>query len=192
MANSAFTPLGTNGVTSVTNSDGSLTISPTSGGVVASAASKIPKVLFCSGVAASITGTTTETVLATYTLPANTLPANGVLRITTLWSSINNGNIKTAKIRFNGISGSVLFTGVMTSRGVGQMITYIYANNSTSAQKWLGGTTFSDSAYGALNATMPTSSVNTTSNVDIVFTGQLTNSADTISIESIFIELIQP
>jgi hypothetical protein len=143
-----------------------------------------------SGTAANLTGTTSETILATYTMPANKMPANGILRITSFWSCNSSVNTHNAKVRFGGISGTVYSSDTMASRLTGQGITHIRANNSTSSQKSFSGSLFSNSSFTTSSNVAITSSVDTTSAVDIVFTGQLANSADNMSLEGYSIELL--
>src|SRR5688500_6060251 len=66
-----------------------------------------PYVLAQSAVAASHTGNTTETTLATVTVPANAIGANGRLRVTSLWSHTNSANSKTLRVRFGGAAGTI-------------------------------------------------------------------------------------
>lgn len=167
------------------NGTGSVTIDASGGG------SSGVSLLSQTNTAASLTGTTTETTLATYTLPANTLGANGMLRITAFWSATNNANAKNPRVRFGGTSGTAYnpsqnFGGRLT----GQSITHIRANNSTSIQKAYTGAAFGAAAYDSGAVAQITSAVNTTSNVDIVFSGQLANSADTLVLEGYSIELL--
>ena len=143
-----------------------------------------------SGTAASLTGTTTETTLATYTMPANTLKANGILRITSAWSCNSSANIHRARVRFGGTGGTVYSQDAMASRLSGQGITFIRANNSVSAQKAFSGSLFSNSSYTTGSGALTTSTVDTTSNVDIVLSGELANSGDTLTLEGYTIELL--
>ena len=78
-----------------------------------------------------------------------------------------------------------------TARISAQNQLMIYANNSTSAQKGRGENA-DFTCYGFTTVAQQTSSVDTTSNVDIVFSGHLVNSADTVTLEAYIIELITP
>lgn len=144
-----------------------------------------------SGTAASATGTTTETTLATYTMPANTLNANGVLRIVSFWTCNSSANSHTARVRFGGTGGTVYSNDTLTSRLSGQGITFIRANNATNAQKAFVGSLFGNSGYFSSSTAITTSAVDTTANVNIVISGQLANSADTLTLEGYTIELLQ-
>src|SRR5213079_2421852 len=56
---------------------------------------KAAGVLAQSAVAASVTGTLTETVLATIAIPAGAMGVNGAIRVTALWSYTNSADTKT-------------------------------------------------------------------------------------------------
>jgi hypothetical protein len=144
-----------------------------------------------SNAAISLTGTTTETTLATYTLPANTLGANGILRITSFWSCNNTANNHTARVRFGGTLGTVYLTDNLNSRLNGQGITHIRANNATNSQKAFAGNNFVGSSFTSGTVAVTTSSVDTTSNVDVVISGQLANSGDNMTLEGYTIELLK-
>ncbi len=136
--------------------------------------------------AVSHTGSTAETTLGTYTLPANTLPTNGVLRITSEWSGLG-GTSGTRRVRWDGTSGTIYGTqAANTASARGE--TYIVADNATNAQK--AALNAMTAPFG--NGTKVTSAVDTTNNVDIVFSIHLTNGADTGRLESYTIELIEP
>lgn len=147
-------------------------------------------VLAQSNVQVSHTGDTAETTLVDYTLPANTLPANGTLRITSTWTRNSGGTgTVTRRIRFSTISGTIYDTGTQTTAqtGIASDLNIIYANNATNSQQSptsIGTTPFANTL------TQVTSSVDTTSATHIVFTGQCANSGDTISLNSYMIELL--
>jgi hypothetical protein len=61
-------------------------------------------VLAASSVAASFTGSTTETTITTVTIPANLVTANAALEIETLWSFTSNANNKTPIIKIGSIA----------------------------------------------------------------------------------------
>lgn len=187
-----------------TTVDVSAATAPTSGQVLTatsgtaatwqtSSATQNPKTLACSNTAVSHTGDTAETTLVDYTLPANTLPANGTLRITMLWSR-NSGGTSTVqpRVRFSTISGTRFetFSAQSTTNLTFQTVMYIYANNATNAQKAWGGNT--NLPYQVSTSGLIIGAVDTTSATHLVFTGQCVNSGDTISLESYTIELLQP
>lgn len=55
-----------------------------------------------SGTPATVTGTTAETTLATVTIPAGVLGANGRVIVSALWSLSSSINLRTPRVRFGG------------------------------------------------------------------------------------------
>lgn len=67
--------------------------------------------------AAVSNGTTVETDLLTYTLPAGALSANGMgVRITTWGTMANNGNTKTVRVYFGATAVTTLATAVAANQ----------------------------------------------------------------------------
>lgn len=172
-------------ITLTDNGSGNVTIAASGGG-----GSSGVSLLAHSGNATTVTGTTTETTLVTYTLPANTLKTNGILRIITLWSCNSSANAHTARVRFGGTGGVIYSQDALTSRQSGQGITFIRASNATFAQKAFTGSLFSNSSFASSASTLTTSTENTTANVDIIISGQLANTADNLTLEGYTIELL--
>lgn len=144
------------------------------------------KVLAQSGVAVSHTGNTNETVLATVAMPGGTLGANGVLRITTLWTVTNSADNKTFRVRLGGVSGAqVLSVGVTTVATAIIQRTVWNRNSEASQVSWAAGTANSFLIAGAANFT---SMVNTANAQDIVISGQLATGTDTVTLEGYLIE----
>lgn len=145
-------------------------------------------VLGKSGVAVSHTGNTSETTLATVTIPANAMGLNGVLRISSVWrAGANNGNAKTPRIRLNGIAGTTYFTTALASSLSARDMSRTIANRGA-ANSQIGGA--SGSAVGASTTAVTTSAIDTTAAVDLVFTGQLADGSDTIALDSYLVELV--
>lgn len=162
---------------------------PNGAPVAGSAGSGSVGLLAKSGTASSITGTLTETPLATITIPANALGANGQLRINAYWTTTNSVNNKTLRVRLGagGIGGSADFTGVMTTVGNVWSATLITNANATNSQFAL-----SEAARGSdglvttgFNAT---SAIDMTASQSLVITGQLANTGETITLNSYSVE----
>lgn len=140
------------------------------------------------------TGTTAETVLATVTIPGGYLGANGVIRITSVWSATDNANTKTARIKFGasgeGTSGVEFYTLDMATKATLRQQTQIMNNGSASAQI-AGPKALSESGFGLSDGLIVTDTTDTASDVDVIFTAQLANSADTISLEAYTIEILK-
>jgi hypothetical protein len=148
----------------------------------------VPYVLAQSAVAASVTGTTTETTLATITIPANALGANGRVRVTTVWSRNASGTgSNTPRVRFSGASGTIYHNAALSTANLGMKAQAEIANRGATNSQVGGpsGTPFGAAALGPV-----TSAVDTTASTTVVLTGQLANTGDTLTLESYLVELI--
>lgn len=146
------------------------------------------RVLGQSGSAVLVTGTTSETVLATVTIPANAIGANGQLHIHTHRQFNNDASGKTSRIRFSGISGTAYrATADASTAGISD---YIVISNAGSTSSQVGGQASTGNGLGV--GTITTSSVDTTAATTLVITGQLTDTADTITLMSYRVVLTRP
>ena len=147
------------------------------------------RILAASAVAASHTGSTTETALATITVPANAMGPNGVLRITTHWSYTNSANTKTLSVRFGGVSGTQYLANNVSTSATSRDQRHIHNVNTANSQK--GGMVGAVSVGGwGSNANVPvTSTLDTTTAKDIVISGLLANAGDTVTLESYLVEI---
>lgn len=140
-----------------------------------------------SAVAASAPADTNENIVATITIPANTLLANGCLRWRALLSENNNANNKTWNVRLGGIGGTVYFTrnGLNTT---GMTVDgFICNRNSASSQ--IGSLTSGMTHTGTVFTGAPvTSSVNTASSTTLVITATKATAGDTMTVESYLVE----
>lgn len=137
-----------------------------------------------SAVAASITGTLTETTLGTVTVPAGLMGTSGALRITTLWTFTNSANTKTLKVKFgSGVPMNFAFT---TTAG-SQAVTIVRNRGAANSQVGFNNATlpFSNTTGAAY-----TSSIDTSASVDITFTATLANTGETITLESYTVEYL--
>lgn len=145
------------------------------------------RVLAASGVAAAVTGTTSETALATITVPAGAMGANGVLRITTQWTTTNSANTKTLRTRFGGMSGTAFQSTGATASATFRHQVEIHNRNNVSAQVGMSPS----ASWGGSGGSATTGAINTASAQSIVLSGQLSNSGETITLESYLIELLE-
>jgi hypothetical protein len=133
-----------------------------------------------------VTGVTSETVLATITVPAGVMGPNGVLRITTQWSVTNSANAKTLRVRLGGASGTAFqSTGISTSATFRHQVEI---HNRNSAQSQVGMSP--SAAWGGSGGAVVAGAVDMTSTQSIVLSGQLGNSGETITLESYLVELL--
>ena len=147
--------------------------------------------LAASAVAASVTGTTTETALATITLPGGAMGANGILRVTSIFSYTNSANNKNIRMRLggSGLSGTQL-QNVTVSSTSGIMLQRVMQNRNAQNSQVLGASA-TNTSYGTFGAAPITSGVDTSSDQPIVLSGQLSNSGETLTLESYVIEVQQ-
>lgn len=145
------------------------------------------RILGKSAVASSVTGTTTETTLATINVPAGAMGPNGQLRVTALWSMTNNANSKTARARL-GAGGPQLFTSIVPSLASQRIIRELGNRNSQTSQVSYGaGITAST---GTSTTAVSTFTVDTSAAFDLVLTGTLTNTGDTMTLEQYIVEVV--
>ncbi len=148
-------------------------------------------ILAASAAPVSVTGTASETALATITIPAGAMGVNGAVRIWTQWSYTNSGNAKTLRTRFGGIGGtqymSVAPTTTASMRDVPRII-----QNRGAANSQVGGVISATAGFAPTTGAPVTSAIDTTLAADIVLTGTLANTGETITLESYLVELIVP
>src|SRR5712664_2587326 len=93
------------------------------------------QILCKSAVAVSAPADTNEDTLATCTVPANAMGANGVLRIRTRWSATNNANNKIVRSRFSGGAGTTFGAITLSGWGYQQLEVTISNRNATNSQE---------------------------------------------------------
>lgn len=167
-----FTDIGPNGSSWISNGE---FWSPVNGEVV----------LAASGLISSVTGTTSETSLAAYTIPAGLMSRIGQFDLVVLTSNTNNANTKTFRIRLADvglINGVAYYTAGVSSVTHMQVWCSIRANNSLNAQKGFGATGVTIAGIGIANAGLIAGTRNMNQACNITLTGQLANSSDTASL----------
>ena len=137
-----------------------------------------------SGAAVALTGSTSETTLATIAIPANSMGANGRLRITTFWSTSGVAGTKTARVRFGGTA--FVAAGVTTTYW--QNMAIIRNANNVAVQKSFA--TISTSSFDLANGTAGSGAINTAAAQNITLTGQLSNAGDTLTLEAYEVEIL--
>lgn len=147
------------------------------------------QMLAMTGASNSVTGTVNETTLATYTVPANTVGANDALLIIPIWTYTNSANNKIMKIYLGGLSGTLYLNTTFTTSALFQHIIMIRAANATNSQK--GFNNGSQSGIGSSTGSIATSARDMTVAQDIVFTGTLANTGETIALQGYMIALLR-
>ena len=146
------------------------------------------KPLCASGAAVSAPADTSEDILATCTVPANTLGANGSLRVWTLFSTTNSANAKNVRVRYSGAAGTQFLVVTMTTSTTLQHMALITNRGATNSQVgYANGQPFSTSTTA-----VATSAVDTTAATDVVVTCQKASAGETCTLERYVVELIVP
>lgn len=138
--------------------------------------------LAASAAGASVTGTASETALATVTIPGGAMGLNGGVFVMSSWTVTNSANNKTLRVRFGGASGTAHMQQAVTAVASVSDARRIRNRNATNSQ--VSSFSISASGFGTSSGALATSSVDTTQAVDIVFTGGLANTGETITLES--------
>lgn len=132
----------------------------------------------------SLTGSTSVVTLATITIPAGLLGANGKLKIYPLWSTTNNSNVKTLRANIGG-----LLCTTMTSQSVpnNSGLVIIRNINSEAVQKCSSGLV---AGIGSSLGSIASPTVDTSAATTITITGQLAVGTDTLTLEDLFVEVV--
>lgn len=140
-----------------------------------------------SGTSSSHTGDTAEATLATISIPANTLGANGSLKINAIWSFTNSANGKTFRWRLGGLSGTVIAsTTATTIASVWSSILMISANATNAQNIYLEQARGTDQL---VSGSIVTTAVDMTATQSLVITGQLALGTETITLLGYTVEV---
>jgi len=147
-------------------------------------AANVPYVVAASAATGmSTTGDTNENTLATITIPAGAMGANGIVRITTVFSYTNSANTKSLRVKFG---GTTYQNTSVTTTASARYQTQIHNRNATNSQ---GGGHISGT-FATSSGNPVTSSVDTTAAVTVLITGQNGLGSETITLESYSVEVI--
>lgn len=165
-----FTDIGPNGSSWISNGE---FWSPVNGEVV----------LMSSGVETSITGTTSQTALATLTIKGGMVSRVGSIDLILFMSCTNNANLKTFRVNLcnvGSITGTTYYTGPFNAILLNTFFCSIKTRDNPTLQKGFGATGGSAAGIGLSSANLITSAQNMNLDFDIVITGQLADAADSI------------
>lgn len=143
-------------------------------------------VLYSNLTTSSLTGTTTETTLATIPIKGGVLGVNGKLRFYILGTVTNNANNKIFRLKH--AATTLWQVAHTTAVGVTSQILFLNKNSESSQVTALYNTT--GFGGGAVTAVTP-SAIDTSADFSLTITGQLADSADSISVTAIFAEIMQ-
>jgi hypothetical protein len=141
-----------------------------------------PALLASSHVKSSHTGDTNETALATITVPANAMGANGFIVVDALFSGTNSANDKIYRLRWGGISGTELTVNTATTAFNVRFHRIIANRNDAASQIVMYASVNSFGASG--NALVTATEDTAAGDVTLVLTGQLENSGEEVAVES--------
>lgn len=136
-----------------------------------------------SAVAASLTGTVSETALATVTIPAGAMGLNGGLEVRTVWSVTNSANTKTCRVRLGGVSGTAHLSSSLTTSATLHDFRRIRNRGSAASQVCSTAATAA-SPVGNSGVAVTTSVIDTSVSQDVVISGQLGLGSETITLEA--------
>lgn len=123
-------------------------------------------------------------VFLTFNIPAGVMGATGAIEITTLFSANNNANSKVVRAIY---AGANYMTAGLTSAASSQMVTIIRNRTANSQIGANGGTAI---AYGSTAALNVFTSANSAIAQPVTLNWTLANVADTVTLESVRIDLI--
>jgi len=142
---------------------------------------------------ATVTGTLTETLLATVTIPANALGPNGAFRLTYTATETNSANNKTLNFLYNatgpGITGQLINAVTQTTNISQQGIVYLRAANTTGTQAAYPN---SQLPYATTANAINFPTLDTTQTTYLNITGTLANVADSLTLTGWTLEIIRP
>lgn len=136
-----------------------------------------------SGAPVSLTGTTNETTMATITIPGGAMGANGQIIVDSLWTYPSTANNKIMRVKFGGTT----YQAVTATTTLNSSQSVRIANKNATNSQMAPSTGIIGS--GAQNFTPATSSVDTTSPVTLLLTGQLALGTETLILQSYSVRL---
>ena len=147
------------------------------------------------GAATTLTGTTSETVFATLAMPAGVMGVNGLIAVATSWEATNNANVKNGRLRLGasgaGTGGTSMRTAAMAS-GAAWMELFQFKNNNASNVQQAFNTSSGTFGVGSGGSAAVTAAIDTSAAFELAFTGQLTNSGDSLILKAWSVTLTRP
>lgn len=156
--------------------------------------------VICKGAPNTTTTGTTEEALATCTIPANTLSANGsAIRVNLVGHTAANANNKTLRIRVGGIGGTLVYDSTAQASNaqtwvsaIPIVITRASATTATSQGATYKGTDGAGTAITANSyAVMKAASITWANSNDLVIDGITPTASGDFTLDTYFVEVIQ-
>jgi len=139
---------------------------------------------------ATHTGTTAETTIATVTIPANAMGANGRIEVEAVWGFSSGGAPGTRTVRHK-FGGSGIHTQAAASTTQTYSVECGVANrNATNSQ--VARNTATAGGWGSTTSAITTLAIDTTVSVNFTFTCQLADAGDSAILHSYCVKLIVP
>ena len=129
-------------------------------------------ILYNLGTPVVLTGTTAETTLLTITIPAALMGKIGRLNLLSFFALTNNANNKTLRAKIGANTLNVAGAASLAATGFNFWLLNL---NSATAQRNNSSTLFA---------------IDTTVSMDLIITGQLANAADSMTLNTLTLELI--
>jgi hypothetical protein len=157
------------------------------GGTIGTGTTGLPTLLAQSWVAVATPADTTEDTLATITVPAGLIGANGAIRIKGRFSFTNNANNKTVRIRYSGGAGTLILNKTYTTQ---LLVSFdLIMSNSNSPSSQVVTATGFDGGGGVFVFTT-TAAIDTTASTSLVFTGTKASAGDSLTLDGYTIEVV--
>lgn len=147
--------------------------------------SRRPIILAQSAIAASVTGTLVETVLATINIPGGIMGANGAIRVIPIWSYPSSANNKTLRVKF----GATAFYDVVVTANVSAQALIVIRNRNSQASQ-VGFAPQSGTGVGGSTSPIVTAALDTSVDQYITITGQLALAGENITLEGYTVEVL--
>ena len=148
------------------------------------------KLVIAASGAAINSSITTETAMATVTIPAGLMTANGSLVVTSLWSIPNNANAKILRLRLGGTGGTAYMNLSLAGGNLTFSAQHVIRNRGAMNSQ-VGGSTTAVS-YGTQTSAVVTGAIDMTASQTLLLTGQTATGGDTITLEGYTVELQIP
>ena len=132
----------------------------------------------------ALTGTTSETTLLTVNIPAGLIGISGKVKLYPLYSMTLNANNKVLRVK---LGGSQAFYTAVSNSSQSSALVIIRNIGSESVQK---SSTTVVPGLGNTGTALNTLAIDTSVATTITVTGQLANSADTMTLEGFFMEIV--
>lgn len=142
----------------------------------------LPRLLAQSAVAVPLTGTLTETTLATIAIPAGAMGINGGIRLRAWFTCTNSANNKTFTVK---LGATTVRTSTRTT--VAQQAFFFDVINRGAANAQMSSIPADGTGSAVLTYTMDTSVAQ-----NLTITGTLANTGETITLEGYAVDILNP